>query len=148
MSYFPKAIDRNLRQEAVKEAVNFLGRLDFDAFAGRGLSGITMAAVLAHVMDKHLLPIRKITNEQSSGHCHDGIQVPMTWSMRNSPELRVVIVDDFTNTGTTIQKCVDALKATKNLKILGVYFYQNRATRTEVAGIKVLNIKVLNPGGI
>lgn len=73
--------------------IRVLSYYSFDAIAFRGLSGSLVAPIVAHMMDKTLLAVRK--GEQ----CHSVHMVEGDHNAR-----RYVILDDFISSGTTVRE--------------------------------------------
>lgn len=77
---------------------------DFDAIACRGTSGLLVGPMLAHKFDKHLIVIRKSTENSHSSRlieCDDTVR-------------KYIIVDDFASSGATIEAIVNDINECKN----------------------------------
>lgn len=90
-TYLPVKPDR--QKEYVERCVKRLQGVQFDAIAFTGMSGATVAPVVAFEMGKSMIPVRKRDN----AHEPNGAVVPVG-------NYRYVIVDDMSATGDTIRQ--------------------------------------------
>jgi len=87
------------RVEAVKKCFHLTNNLDFDAYAGRGISGISMASILAYMQNKQLMIVRK-PNEKSHGQPFEGFV-----------GCNYIIVDDFIDCGATAETILNTISS-------------------------------------
>lgn len=76
---------------------------EFDAIAFSGMSGALYAIPVANALNKELLIVRK-----KEGH-HSGMKMEGYYSTSN--DARYIIIDDFTDSGTTLVRIIDAIKS-------------------------------------
>lgn len=93
----PRKLIRHLAKVITKS------KLEFDTIAFRGMSGALVAPTLAYVLNKHLLVVRKDGETTHSCHRVEG----------NANARKVLIVDDFISSGSTVQSIIDGIN--KNL---------------------------------
>lgn len=110
------------RKKTIEKCIEKLSELEFDAIACAGISGLTVAPIVAHLMDKNLIVLRKCSeNSHASQEIEgmiDGLDRP----------IRIVILDDLIDTGATINKIVSETKEMAKeysikLDFLGVLLY-------------------------
>ena len=114
--YLNKVIIDKYRINIIDKALKVLKPFEdkFDSIAFRGMSGATIAPILAHLLHKNLIICRKNKKE-----CHSKIKVeqPLTYK-------KYLIVDDFVYTGDTIKNIIKDIDC--NLKLFGLYLYDSR----------------------
>ena len=105
-----------LRAADINTATEHLQQYDFDAIAVRGVSGLTRGSILAHLMCKGLIVVRKDEGRHSI-HEVEGTVI--------RPGGHWIIVDDFVMTGATVAAILNqVVKADFGATIyncLGVY---------------------------
>ena len=69
-------------------------KLEFDAIAFSGMSGAMFAPILAHILKKEIIMVRKRADMPERGHSSFGVE-------GYAAAKRYVIVDDLVSTGTT-----------------------------------------------
>lgn len=108
------------RAKCVKKIRDFLKKkkIKFDSFVGRGVSGITMASMLAYSMNKNLVIVRKDRTNNHSGQLVEGII---------TNEHQFIIIDDFVETGETIEQIDRAIHNYGTVK--GVVLYNSMSTK-------------------
>lgn len=79
-------------------------KLEFDTIAVRGMSGALIGPILAYVLNKHLIVIRKDGENTHSSYKVEG----------NVNARKVLIVDDFVSTGETVQEIIDKIETYVN----------------------------------
>jgi phosphoribosylpyrophosphate synthetase len=84
----------------VDKACAILGKYEFDAIAFRGMSGAIPSPVIALAMNKTMIMVRKPESESHSGRNVEGDRAAR----------RYVIVDDFIESGATVQAIYDQVK--------------------------------------
>ena len=88
------------RMEEIKVATEHLQGVDFDAIAVRGVSGLTRGSIIAHLMCKGLIVVRK---RESRHSCMD---VEGAVIRRGG---HWIIVDDFVMSGSTVAAILEAV---------------------------------------
>lgn len=98
-SYLAHTCRGNIR-EKVAVAVRELGkrRDEFRCIVVRGLSGVTVGSIVAHLLDKDLVVVRK-----EHERCH-GLDVEGPWEWEKSP---YILLDDFICYGSTLQAMLE-----------------------------------------
>lgn len=81
-------------------------KLDFDAIAVRGTSGLLVGPMIAAMMNKSLVVVRKPNDGSHSGYEVEGASVA---SSAHSEPLRYIIVDDLVCSGSTVQTIVNGV---------------------------------------
>jgi len=144
MAYFTNALDKQRRQLAVSAFQESLKRnpaIQFDTIAGRGVSGITMGSLFAHVVGVNFCAVRKKVNGDGSAeaHCHDYSKVAYAPGYR--PE-RVLLVDDFISSGKTIDEMIKELRLVNSeVGFAGIYLYESSIIRDPYKEIPVISPK-------
>lgn len=113
-------IDPKEYQVTVKRVLDYLytRRHDFDAIAFRGLSGSLIAPVVAYQLQKKMMAVRK----ERSPHTSYKIEAA------HKATGRVLILDDFICSGTTIKEIISVVKSEcPDTRIVGLYLW--RASR-------------------
>jgi adenine/guanine phosphoribosyltransferase-like PRPP-binding protein len=119
--YIKVGFELKNRSNIIKTAVRKLKGQPFDAIACIGVSGMIYAPILAYVLQKHLIVIRK--SEQS--HASEKVETLIASG-------RYIIVDDFTATGRTIKDAVAHIKDHHSqLKCVGVYLWKPDSNGSE-----------------
>ena len=99
-SYLEDGLNPIYRAKVVTNLVTVLKRVEFDTIVCRGVSGLMMAPILGHLLNKPITIIRK---EGEGAHSSRDVE----------GETRVksyVIVDDFISTGSTIETIIVAMQ--------------------------------------
>lgn len=117
--YIDSSLCPNRRATKVKEAVETLREVKFDAIAVRGMSGAIIGGAIAHELSKPIILVRKDDHEEAHHSCMD-VEGPIDWA----PPARYVIVDDFVSSGNTLRRIQDKIGAKGNL--IGAYLYRDR----------------------
>lgn len=101
VDYLHMVVDANERAKQVAKTIAFLAPMHdtFDAIAVRGMSGVSIGAVLAHALNKHLILVRKGDGNLKDDHSQYRIEGPLYWS----PLQRYIILDDFVASGYTVR---------------------------------------------
>lgn len=100
---------KEIRAKRIASICEVLKDIDFDSIAVRGVSGLVMGPIVAHVMDKHLIVSRK---EDPTGHSIRTVEM-------SEYSRRYVILDDFVSSGDTLVKIVSDV----DLELVGVCCY-------------------------
>jgi len=98
---------------------------DFDCIAFTGVSGAALAFPLALRLNKGLLCIRK---EGSGSHSLYDIEGDFSGD-------RYIIVDDFVDTGSTVEKIHSDLernRATDDIELVGIYLYDENSKKRHI----------------
>lgn len=142
-TYFDSAIDER-RARTVKTAVKFLKAKtkEFDAIAFSGMSGAVMAPILAYLLDKQLIIVRKDRgSEHPDQASHSSAAVEYAGSLRT----RVVIVDDFIASGKTVKRIIEKIRDRQlRTEIVAVYCYHSGTStyRKELLAEQGIKIQV------
>ena len=120
-TYFPEILKRARRRETLHMATQILrkGHFDrtFDAIAITGISGALFGIPLAYALGKELMIVRK-QEKRHSGRIERGGYVVGVNNART-----YLIVDDFTESGTTLKRLARAIKKDNpSAKCVGVLF--------------------------
>jgi adenine/guanine phosphoribosyltransferase-like PRPP-binding protein len=93
----------------------------FDTFAFCGMSGALIAPILAHLMEKELLMIRKNGGDDGSNASRDGFYVEGFVRAR-----RIIVVDDLIGTGATMVNIRRGITAKcPEAKFVALLLYEN-----------------------
>lgn len=91
--------------------------LKYDTLAFSGMSGALIAPIIAHRLKKDLLMIRKKGDNTHSCLIVEG----------NVGAQRIVVVDDFINSGHTVGRIVKYIRMCCKAKIVGLLLYHDDA---------------------
>ena len=101
------------RHATIQEALGVLRQYEFDSIAFRGVSGAMTAPILAYLMNKNFLAVRKGRSEEYTHSAHE--------VEGDGRAQRYIIVDDFVADGTTVNCILQAIKRfAPNARCLGV----------------------------
>lgn len=92
------------RNIVIERISTFLKDKDFTAFAGLGVSGLTVASMLSFVMNKGLVIIRKQSDRHHASP-YDIEGLDGTGNVVN----KVLIVDDLIASGNTMRQAIESL---------------------------------------
>lgn len=125
MCYFADALN-DKRTQTVDECLEVLRpRLnEFDAIAFTGISGAVMAPILAYLLDKPLIAVRKSIDDGT--HSCDLVETSWVPDKLNDED-RVLVVDDFVLTGSTLHRIIEALRSDCSARVVAVLGYQKYA---------------------
>lgn len=112
-------------QDIVNVVKNEIGIENVDAVYFTGISGAAIGFPLAVALEKHAIILRKDCSNSHS--CNDIECCP---DIRFKENVRIVIVDDFIDTGNTINRLCEA--ALNNFDIIGVCLYKSDHDRKSV----------------
>ena len=93
--YLAQALQREEIDEAVGLCVETLKGRKFDTIAFRGLSGALIAPIVAHILSKEIIVVRKTQTEHSLHRVEGHVAAK-----------RYVILDDFISGGTTVREII------------------------------------------
>jgi len=117
-SYFKEAIDPSQRKKTIIDCEKLLSGIKFDTIVCRGVSGMALGFVLAHLLDKNIYVIRKDEDKKSS---HSGGDVGR---LRG----RYIIIDDFCCSGETIKNITtNIIKNSKEVNTLAAVIFYTRS---------------------
>lgn len=104
--------NKRKRKAIVKKVIADLKGVDFDAIAVQGVSGLIMGPIVAYLMNKNLVVVRK---QGEKSHASQLVESPVSSG-------KYVILDDFVNSGTTARTIRDAIKkAHLDMELVGGY---------------------------
>lgn len=95
------SFDVKKREEIIKKCVKELRGYEFDALAVRGVSGLIVGPVVAYLLKKHVIVVRKPNNVESS-HASQTIESPINSGV-------FIIFDDFVGSGRTAVAILEAV---------------------------------------
>lgn len=132
MCYFSESLIPKQREETIIESLAILSihQSEFDAIAFRGVSGAVIAPILAWELDKVLIPVRKFWDEEDS-HAYATVEGDGWLYADRAP--RVVIVDDFISSGTTINTIHNLLTDwRRQTEVVAVYLYCGKSFKNNI----------------
>ncbi len=116
--YLRFVVNPELRKSAVQRTLRAIRKERFDTIAVRGVSGLTVGAIIAHRRKVGLAVIRKASDLTT--HSPHDIETPLNVS-------RYIIVDDNVSSGQTIYTIVQAMtRRHPESKCIGVARYNSR----------------------
>jgi len=108
------------RRKYLKQAKKAFRRskLEFDSIAFSGMSGAVFAPILAHILKKEIIMVRKGVDMPERGHSSFGVE-------GYAAAKRYVIVDDLVSTGATAQYIHGHIRQdfAPDAECVGVYCY-------------------------
>ena len=116
--YLTNILPRVEADKTVSKAVAALSGIDFDTIAVRGVSGLLIGPVLAHLMGKELLVIRKgdSVERSTSYHLIEG----------HIAVKRYIIADDLIASGSTCVRIIHAVrKEAPKATLVGILLYND-----------------------
>lgn len=99
--YLGDVIRKDRVQPLVKNLVELVSDVDFEAFAFCGMSGALIAPLLSYKMKKELLLVRKPSDTTHSIYLVEG----------NLSVSKVIIVDDCVDSGKTVTRIVARIRS-------------------------------------
>jgi orotate phosphoribosyltransferase-like protein len=124
--HFVNILPRKRADLTIRESVALCSKLEFDTFAFSGLSGACLAPILAHLMHKELLMVRKNGGK-------DGSTSGM-WREGYLASDRLIIVDDLISSGATMANMLHAFHGIRKLtsggklEIVGLLLHTHLST--------------------
>ena len=132
-SYLTNILPRVEADKTVSKAVAALSGIDFDTIAVRGVSGLLIGPVLAHLMGKELLVIRKgdSVERSTSYHLIEG----------HIAVKRYIIADDLIASGSTCVRIIHAVrKEAPKATLVGILLYNDTTEFLDAANHLVENV--------
>jgi orotate phosphoribosyltransferase len=123
--YLESLFDKKEYTEVVNKAVKQLKELrkkhPFESIAFRGMSGAMIVPAIAHKLGVKMLMVRK---EDGSHAWH---------KVEGDPVKQYIIIDDFIETGDTINEIIKQIKnnVARDIQCVGVYLYHKSSTNTK-----------------
>ena len=123
MSYISAMLEPSSIRKMVKKTVAAIisAKLNYEAIAVRGNSGVLIDAPLAIALKKPIIVIRK---SDQNAHSDRAIEYPEMWA-NVYPKLNVILIDDGVCRGDTVDACIRACKEA-NITIVGAFMYNQR----------------------
>lgn len=117
VEYLTPLTSSKKRLAVVNKAVGILANVDFDSIAFIGMSGALLAPVLAFVMGKELIALRKHGSQSHSWHSIEGF----------NKTKRYIVVDDFICTGNTVRDIAKRMEGfAPGAEYVGTYAYNDQ----------------------
>lgn len=115
-SHLAPVLNRRTRDATVKKCIEVLLNHDFDTLAFSGMSGAGIGFVLAHILHKEVILIRKPGEPRRAG---------MTYFNEGYKDAkRYVIIDDLISTGTTAARVIRGVRELcPNAFLVGILTY-------------------------
>lgn len=108
------SFDKEKRRKIAKRVVKELKNVEFDALAVRGVSGLIMAPIIAYLLNKHVIVVRKPKSEEHS-HANVLVESPIDSGT-------YIVFDDFVSCGTTAHTIMNEIKKhLPKMKCVGGY---------------------------
>lgn len=120
--YLSSIFQKTKRKKVVKKLENILNKytLPYDGFVVTGVSGITMGSIMANLLNKELVVVRKTTQ-----NCHADYKVENA-----KPKGKYIFLDDCISTGKTFDRVFKAMKKVKGV-IIGHVLYDDYTPKFE-----------------
>lgn len=121
VSYFNSALDSR-REDTIARAFKFLRKRKdtFDAIAFSGMSGAAVAPILAYLLSKGLIIVRKQSDLEADNSHATGVV-----EYGGSEWQRVLIVDDFVSSGSTVKRIMEKIRDVRfRAEFVAVYCYE------------------------
>ena len=114
-SYCEGGIRNDSRKTIVDFLVTILRNVKFDVIACRGVSGLAVAPIVSHILNKPLIIIRKQGDGSHSGSSYEGCYNFKSY----------IVIDDFISTGGTIMEIRKVVKTfNPQAEFIGVFTYE------------------------
>lgn len=134
--YIWEGFDEKAKKLIIRHAVNCLRHHQFDAIAVRGVSGMLIGPIVAYLLRKQLIIVRKPKEEEST-HAYQHVECNLTQGT-------YVVLDDFVSSGATVKAIVEQMKLHCPLiKPIGAYYWRSGDTASyeKKTGLKVLGFR-------
>ncbi len=121
--YLAQALQRQDIEESVRTCVETLKDRKFDTIAFRGLSGLLIAPIVAHILKKEIIVVRKTpSGRRTLEECSHSIHKVEG----HVAAKRYVILDDFISGGGTVRAIIEEINNfTPAATLWGGVFYTN-----------------------
>jgi orotate phosphoribosyltransferase len=120
-SHIASTVNRWTRERVIEGCVKVLSNLDYDTFAFQGASGIGISMILAHLLEKEVILVRKEGEPR---------QASARYKVEGYREAkRYVVVDDLISTGITAARVICGVRSlVPNAELAGILLYYEGAT--------------------
>lgn len=114
-TYFSHAMNVLARRTAVNKVVAFIRSKEaaegtkINGVIASGISGITMASMVAYEMDIDLVIVRKDNEKHHSSHTVEGLRLWTTEERKDGEMSNLVLIDDFIESGATVKRIQSTL---------------------------------------
>lgn len=126
-SWLKPVLHPKRRRKVIERAVERLRTVEFDAIAIQGYSSSIPGSILAYLLDKELLVIRKTGEERTSYRSIEGYKGS-----------KFVFVDDLISSGNTVRRVL-AGAARFEATCVGIYLFCGETGGSEFEGIPYLH---------
>lgn len=128
--YLRSALVKKERNIALKKAKTFLKEYKFDAVVGTGVSGVVFGSMLALVMSKDFVAVRKSSTSAHSSKRVEGLD----------GRFKYIIIDDLIDSGATLKNIKKEMEQHRPFaQCIGMYTYDSYNCIEEFDGTKILN---------
>lgn len=115
-AHLSAVVPRAVCDKTIKQAIEKLDGVDFDTIGIRGVSGLLLGPILAHLMCKELFLVRKEGERSASKEEYEGYLAIK----------RFIIVDDLVSTYSTAVRIFRAIKrASPRAELAGILLYND-----------------------
>lgn len=126
-SHLERAIPRAKRDKTIADCIKALNGADFDTIAVRGISGLLIGPILAHIMKRELLVIRKTGEKTASPFEFEG----------HYGARRYIILDDLISSYSTAVHIVRGVKlCAPSAELVGILLYNTAADSFGPTGVE------------
>ncbi len=117
--------------------------MDFDAIVVQGMSGAIIGSVVAHMLSKHIVVVRKPGEDHHGSNQVVGLE----------GAYKYLILDDMISSGTTVLRIVDSMTHYRHkAKLVGMYLYKEadpfqsdweESNRDNFRRIQMLDVRIM-----
>lgn len=122
--YLAPALNSKARHRVVETIVHILknkiGLDNFDAIAVCGTSGMLIGPIIAYLLNKEIIVVRKKLDAERS-NCHSNHTVE--FSLDHELEHKYVIIDDLISRGYTVSRIIEQLSLKSNFSCAGIILW-------------------------
>jgi orotate phosphoribosyltransferase len=119
-SHLRPALNKEERYRTLERCTELLSHYEFDTLAFSGVSGAAVGFVLAHLLDKEVIIVRKPDERRRAGQ-HYNVEGYIKAK-------RYIIVDDIVASGTTAARVIRGVRVVApTAELVGILTYDNRA---------------------